>query len=431
MADATISKTAGAVAQTAVAQTAEDPRRVTACNFGSAAERLGLDSAMKTLLCTPHREIHVEIPVRLDDGSLQVFLGYRVAHSGARGPSKGGIRYHPAVTIQEVRALAEAMTWKTALVNIPFGGAKGGVICDPKSMSQGELERLTRRFTSRIQVGLGPYRDIPAPDVNTNAQIMAWLFDEYSLRYGYTPACVTGKPVELGGSLGREQATGYGVTVIVREMMKELASPLSGATFALQGFGNVGRFAAESLIREGARMIAVSDSRSGVLSEAGLDLNELLVHKKSTGQVAGLAGTRTIGNEELIELPCDILVLAALECVITKDNADRIQARVIAEGANLPTTPEADEILNRRGIVVLPDILANAGGVTVSYFEWVQDLQQYFWEESRVNNEMEKILVRAFSNVLGRAKSSSISLREAATMIAVERVAHVEKLRGT
>ncbi len=426
MADATISKTAGAVAQTA-----EDPRRVTACNFGSAAERLGLDSAMKTLLCTPHREIHVEIPVRLDDGSLQVFLGYRVAHSGARGPSKGGIRYHPAVTIQEVRALAEAMTWKTALVNIPFGGAKGGVICDPKSMSQGELERLTRRFTSRIQVGLGPYRDIPAPDVNTNAQIMAWLFDEYSLRHGYTPACVTGKPVELGGSLGREQATGYGVTVIVREMMKDLASPLSGATFALQGFGNVGRFAAESLIREGARMIAVSDSRSGVLSEAGLDLNELLVHKKSTGQVAGLAGTRTIGNEELIELPCDILVLAALECVITKDNADRIQARVIAEGANLPTTPEADEILNRRGIVVLPDILANAGGVTVSYFEWVQDLQQYFWEESRVNNEMEKILVRAFSNVLGRAKSSSISLREAATMIAVERVAHVEKLRGT
>lgn len=409
----------------------ENPRNITTYNFGLAADRLGLDSEMRTLLSTPFRELHVEVPVRLDDGSLKVFLGYRIQHNGVRGPAKGGIRYHPDVTVDEVRALAEAMTWKTALVNIPFGGAKGGIVCDPRTMSLRELERLTRKFTSRIEVILGPYRDVPAPDMNTNAQVMTWIFDEYSAHHGYTPACVTGKPVELGGSLGREQATGYGVTILARELLREAGRPLKGATVAIQGCGNVGSHAARALAREGARIVALSDSRGGIYAAQGIPVEEALAHKKATGKVAGLPGSEPISNEDLLELECDLLVPAAMECVLHRGNAERIRAKAIAEAANLPTTPAADEILNRRGIMILPDILASAGGVTVSYFEWVQNLQQLFWEENHVNAEMEKILVKAFRAVRDRAQSETISLRTAAYSIAVERVARAEKLRGT
>ena len=417
--------------ESAAAHPGENPREITAFNFRAAADRLGLDAEMRTLLSTPFRELRVEVPVRLDDGSLKVFLGYRIQHNGVRGPAKGGIRYHPAVTVDEVRALAEAMTWKTALVNIPFGGAKGGIACDPRTMSQRELERLTRKFTSRIQVILGPYRDIPAPDMNTNAQVMTWIFDEYSAHHGYTPACVTGKPVELGGSLGREAATGNGATILIREIMKELGRPLQGATVVLQGFGNVGSHAARALTREGARIIGIGDFYGGIFSQKGMNIEELFVHQAATGRIQGFAGTQPISNDDLLELPCDILVPAALECVIHKGNAERIKAGVIAEAANLPTTPEADQILHRRGIPVLPDILANAGGVTVSYFEWTQNLQQHFWEEDKVNAEMERILVKAFRNVMDRARSEKISFRIAAYTIAVERVARAEKLRGT
>ena len=419
------------VAENASSELPENPRDITSHNFRLAAERLGLDSEMRTLLSTPFRELRVEVPVRLDDGSLKVFLGYRIQHNGVRGPAKGGIRYHPAVTVDEVRALAEAMTWKTALVNIPFGGSKGGIACDPRTMSQRELERLTRKFTSRIQVILGPYRDIPAPDMNTNAQVMTWIFDEYSAHHGYTPACVTGKPVELGGSLGREQATGYGAVLLIRELLRELGRPLPGATVALQGFGNVGSHAARALAREGAKIIAIGDFYGAIFSSKGIALDALFAHQAATGRIQGMPGTEPLSNGDLLELECDILIPAALECVIHRGNAERIRAKLIAEAANLPTTPDADEILERRGVVVLPDVLTNAGGVTVSYFEWVQNLQQLFWEESRVFAEMEKILVKAFRSVVERARSEKISFRTAAYTIAVERVARAEKLRGT
>ncbi|MBI3933222.1 MAG: glutamate dehydrogenase [Acidobacteria bacterium] len=425
----------GDSSQTAAASLAsrptENPREITSYNFRLAADRLGLDAEMRTLLTTPFRELRVEVPVRLDDGSLKVFLGYRIQHNGVRGPAKGGIRYHPMVTVDEVRALAEAMTWKTAIVNIPFGGAKGGIVCDPRTMSQRELERLTRKFTSRIQVILGPFRDIPAPDMNTNAQVMTWIFDEYSQHHGYTPACVTGKPVELGGSLGREAATGNGATILIRELMKELGRPLQGATVVLQGFGNVGSHAARALTREGAKIIGIGDYYGGIFSPKGIPMDDLFQHLSATGKIQGFPGTEPICNDDLLELPCDILVPAALECVIHKGNAERIQAAVIAEAANLPTTPEADEILNRKGIIILPDVLTNAGGVTVSYFEWTQNLQQHFWEEDKVNAEMQRILVKAFRNVMDRAKSEKISFRTSAYCIAVERVARAEKLRGT
>jgi len=409
----------------------ENPRNITTYNFRMAADRLGLDPEMRILLDTPFRELRVEVPVRLDNGSLKVFLGYRIQHNGVRGPAKGGIRYHPAVNVEEIRALAEAMTWKTALINIPFGGAKGGVICDPHNMSQAELERLTRRFTSRIHLILGPYRDIPAPDMNTNAQVMTWIFDEYSIQHGYTPACVTGKPVELGGSQGREQATGYGATFLTAELLRELGKPLAGASVVIQGFGNVGSNAARSLDRAGARIIAVSDYYGGIFSLQGIPIDELFAYEKATGKIQGMPGTEPVSNEDLLELPCDVLLPAALECVIHRGNAARVKAAVIVEAANLPTTPEADEILRARGTVILPDVLANAGGVTVSYFEWTQNLQQMFWEEERVLAEMEKILLRAFRSVVERSRSEKISLRAAAYEIAIERVARAEKLRGT
>jgi len=419
--------TPGAAAQ----QVHESAIEITRGNFKLAAERLGLDKDMQLLLSTPFRELRVEIPVRMDDGRLQVFIGYRVQHNGVRGPAKGGIRYHPNVDLDEVRALAAAMTWKTAVVNIPFGGAKGGVTCDPSQMSQKELEKMTRKFTSRIHLILGPYRDVPAPDVNTNAQTMTWLFDEYSSAHGYTPACCTGKPVDLGGSLGREQATGRGVSFMVREAAKDLGLELGKLRVCVQGFGNVGSNAALLIEQLGCKIVGISDVKGGVYSAKGLPVEEVLVHMKKTGSVVGFPGGESLTNEELLEADCDVLVPAALECVLHGGNAARVKARLIVEGANLPTTPSADEILHSKGVMVVPDILANAGGVTCSYFEWAQNLQQVFWEEAHVNSELDKIMVKAYRTVADRAKSEKVQLRTAAYEVAVERVARAEKLRGT
>jgi glutamate dehydrogenase (NAD(P)+) len=409
----------------------DDPRQIVELNFQRAADQLGLDSEMRTLLTMPFREVRVELPVRMDDGALRVFVGYRVQHSGVRGPAKGGLRYHPATDLNEVRALASAMTWKTALVNIPFGGSKGGIAVDPAGMSSGELQRLTRGYIRRLHLLLGPYRDIPAPDVNTNPQVMTWIFDEYSAQHGYTPACVTGKPVELGGSLGRESATGRGVYYVTEALLKDLGMPVAGARVAIQGFGNVGSFAASIFSEAGAKVIAVADANGGVSSARGLDVPALVEHARKNRTVRGFPGGQEISNQDLLSLECDVLLPAALHCVITKKNADKVRARVIAEGANLPTTPEADEILSRRGIHVLPDILTNAGGVTVSYFEWAQNLQQIFWEEERVNAELHKILIRAYRQVAERAGKEKISFRSAAYAIAVDRVARAERMRGT
>ncbi|HEX9765018.1 MAG TPA: Glu/Leu/Phe/Val dehydrogenase dimerization domain-containing protein, partial [Candidatus Acidoferrales bacterium] len=348
-------------------------------------------------------------------------------------PAKGGLRYHPAVELDEMRALATAMTWKTAVVNIPFGGAKGGIACDPRQMSQAELERMTRKFVARIHLLLGPQRDVPAPDVNTNAQVMSWIFDEYSSRHGYSPACVTGKPVELGGSLGREQATGRGTLFVVAEHLKDLGKPVKGQKVVIQGFGNVGSNAAVLFAEQGAEIVAVSDVFGGIRSKdgKGLPVGELVAHVKKTGSVVKFPGTEAVSNEDLLELECDVLIPAALECVIHEGNAARIKAKVVAEAANLPTTPEADEVLHKKGISVLPDILTNAGGVTVSYFEWAQNLQQIFWDEDRVNSELHKYMSRAYRAVAKLASEAKIPLKTAAYQIAVERVQRAESLRGT
>ena len=417
--------------ETPTPQANDDPREIVAHNVLKAADRLGLDGEMRTLLNMPFREVRVEIPLRMDNGSLRVFVGYRVQHSGVRGPAKGGIRYHPSTGLNEVRALAAAMTWKTSLVNLPFGGAKGGINVDPKELSITELQRLTRGYIRRIHLLLGPYRDIPAPDMNTNAQVMAWIFDEYSAHHGYTPACVTGKPVELGGSLGREAATGRGVFYVIEALLQDLRMPMAGARVAIQGFGNVGSFAARFFAEAGVIVIAVSDVNGGVFNPQGLDVKALLEHVRATHSVSRFAAGKAISNEDLLAVDCDILIPAALQCVITEENAPKVRARVIAEAANLPTTPEADEILTRRGVHILPDVLTNAGGVTVSYFEWAQNLQQVFWEEERVNADMHKILKRAYRQVAETASMGKISLREAAYTIAVDRVARAERLRGT
>lgn len=410
----------------------ESAEEITRRNFQLAASHLGLDSDMQTLLITPFREVHVEVPVRMDDGRLKVFTGYRVQHNGVRGPAKGGIRYHPEVDIDEVRALAQAMTWKTAVVGVPFGGAKGGVNCDPSQMSQGELERLTRKFTSRLHIFLGPYRDVPAPDMNTNAQVMAWIYDEYSRGHhdGNNSACVTGKPIELGGSQGREQATGRGVALTLREAARELRLPLPGLRVAVQGFGNVGANAAQLIAEMGCKIVAVSDVKGGVYNQHGLDLAALRQYAKKNGSVVGFSGAENLSNADLLECECDVLVPAAMECVITLGNANRIKAKLIVEGANLPTTPAADEALQKRGVLVVPDILANAGGVTVSYFEWQQNIQQDYWEETKVNADLESMMVRAYKTVSERAQKDRLSMRVAAYTTAVERVWRAEKLRG-
>jgi glutamate dehydrogenase (NAD(P)+) len=416
---------------TATPAVKETALEATRHNFRLAAAKLGLDADMQLLLSTPFRELRVEVPVRMDDGTLKVFVGYRVQHNGVRGPAAGGIRYHPAVDMDEVRALAEAMTWKTALADVPFGGAMGGVSCEPEQMSAKELERLTRRFTSRIQILLGPNRDVPAPDVNTGAQVMTWMFDEYGRAHGHTPACVTGKPVELGGSQGREQATGRGLAWMVREISRDVCLQLKNLRVAVQGFGNVGANAAQLLTGLGCRVVAVSDARGGVHNPAGLPVKELRAYARTKGSVKGFPGTEAVSSQGVLEVDCDVLVPAALECALTAENAYRVKAKVVVEGANLPTTPGADAVLEKRGITVVPDILANAGGVVCSYFEWAQNLQQVYWEEEHVNKELEKYLMRAYETVAERAKKGKMSLRTAAYSIAVERVARAERLRGT
>jgi len=406
------------------------PHQAVTFFFDRAADQVGLDDEMRDVLRGSYRELSVQVPVRLDDGRLMVFNGYRVQHNGARGPYKGGIRYHPDADIDEVRALAALMTWKTAIVDLPFGGAKGGVQCEPYLLSDAEKQRLTRRFTSMIGYILGVNRDIPAPDMNTNAQTMAWMMDEFGKRYGYNPACVTGKPVELGGSLGRDAATGRGVAIAMGECAKERGIPLEGASVAIQGFGNVGSWAARLLHEGGARIVAVSDVRGGIHDKGGIDISLLLPHVSATGSVVGFPRTDPITNEELLELDVEWLVPAALGGVINARNANRINARVIVEAANHPITPAADAELSDAGVVIVPDIIANAGGVTVSYFEWTQNIQQYRWDEDHVNDELHKVMTRAYRDVAAYAAEAKVDLRMAAFDIAVERVARAARLRG-
>ncbi len=408
---------------------AVSPWDVALAQFRRAADHMGLEEGLKAILSHPKRELIVHFPVKMDDGTIRVFTGYRVHHNTARGPCKGGIRYSPRVTLDEVRALAMWMTWKCAVVKLPFGGAKGGVVCDPKQLSLGELERLTRRYATEVSILIGPDRDIPAPDLNTNPQVMAWIMDTYSMHQGHSvPAVVTGKPVEIGGSEGRKDATGRGVMLVVREAAKLLGMSLIGARVAIQGYGNVGSAAARFLAAQGCRIIAVSDVKGGAYDPNGLNLPELDEHVRSQGTVFGF-GT-PITNADLLELECDILIPAAVENQITVANAHRIRARIVAEGANGPTTPEADRILNERGIFVIPDILANAGGVTVSYFEWVQDLQSFFWDEEDINAKLEKVMVRAFREVVNLARSEGVDLRLAAHILAISRVAQAIRLRS-
>ncbi len=394
-----------------------------------ACSLLELERGICEVLKQPQRVIEVSVPLRLDNGEIRVFTGYRVQHNNARGPFKGGIRYHPELTLSEVKALAMWMTWKCAVVGIPFGGAKGGVAVNVKELSQAELERLTRTYTSRIMDFIGPERDIPAPDVYTNARVMAWIMDTYSAHVGYpVPAVVTGKPVEIGGAPGREAATGRGVATVARAAAERLG--LSCRCAAVQGFGNVGYHSAKMLHEAGYRILAVSDSKGGIFCESGLKPEAVLEHKLKHGSVVGFPGAKEITNEELLSLEVDILVPAALERVITRRNADDVNAKMVVEGANGPVTPSADRILEERGVVVVPDILANAGGVTGSYFEWVQNRNGFYWSEERFNTELERVMSRSFEEVFSRAEREEISLRLAAYLLAVERVAKVRELRG-
>jgi glutamate dehydrogenase (NAD(P)+) len=407
------------------------PLRSALAQFDEAADRLGLDPGIRAVLRVPKRELTVNFPVEMDDGRVQVFNGYRVQHNLARGPAKGGIRYHPEVDIDEVRALAMWMSWKCAVVRLPFGGAKGGVVCDPKLMSQRELERMTRRYATEISVFIGPDSDIPAPDLNTGPQTMAWIMDTYSMHHGYSiPAVVTGKPLSIGGSEGRLEATGRGVVYCIEQAAEHLALPLAGARVAVQGFGNVGEPTARLLHALGARMVAVSEQEGGIYNPDGLNPTDLLRYKQEMGSVVGAPRTKRLSNAELLEVDCDILVPAAVASVITERNAPRIKARIIAEGANGPTTPGGDRVLNERGIFVIPDILCNAGGVTVSYFEWVQDRDAYFWTADEINARLQRIMVGAFQDVLRFSHQHEVSLRVGATMLGMSRVAEATVTRG-
>jgi glutamate dehydrogenase (NAD(P)+) len=418
-------------AATAPSVPVDDPWLNAQRQFDNAAEILNLSPGLRAVLREVRRELLVRFPVKMDDGSLRVFEGYRVQHNTTRGPAKGGIRFHPQTSLEEVKALSMWMTWKCALMNIPYGGAKGGVVVDPRELSHRELERLTRRFASEISMLIGPDSDIPAPDVNTNAEVMAWIMDTLSMEAGYSiPAVVTGKPLDIGGSEGRPTATGRGVTISAIEICKRLQRDPQRTTVAVQGFGNVGSVSAELMAERGFRICAVSDVGGGVYNAGGLDLAALIEHRRANGSVAGFSGARDVTNSELLELPVDILVPAALENQITARNAGRILATVIIEGANGPTTPDADLILERRGVVVVPDILANAGGVTVSYFEWVQDLQSFFWEEGEINRQLERILRRAFTQMCEHADLHRVSLRLGAYLVAVKRVADATAVRG-
>jgi len=399
--------------------------------FNLAASKLNMDEGICKVLRTPSREITVYIPVLLDDGRLEVFTGYRVQHSIARGPGKGGIRYAPDVTLEEVRALASWMTWKCAVVNIPFGGAKGGVICDPNILSQGELERLTRRYTADILEFLGPEKDVPAPDMNTNEQVMAWLMDTYSMHNRQTTtAVVTGKPLDLGGSRGRKEATGRGCMIVTLEALKRFNLDPANTRVVIQGFGNVGGMAARLMARAGFKIIAIIEYDGAVHNATGLDIEALMNHRAETGSITGFPGGENIDRDQALFLECDVLLPAAKENVITSATAPNLRCKILCEGANGPTTAPADEILREKGVFVIPDILANAGGVTVSYFEWVQDRQGFFWNEQLVNDRLEEIMVQSFQAVVSYAEKHEVHNRTAAYMLALDRVAFAIKLRG-
>ena len=415
----------------AMAQGKVNPYDMALQQFDRVADLLKLDPGIADILRHPQRELIVHFPVKLDDGSVRVFTGFRIHHNIARGPAKGGLRFDLAVNIDEVRALAMWMTWKCAVVGIPFGGAKGGVICDPKSMSTGELERLSRRYATEISILMSPDRDIPAPDVNTNPQIMAWIMDTYSMHAGHSvTSVVTGKPLSVGGSEGRNEATGRGVLYCIDEVLRRQGKSLEGMTAAVQGFGNVGSVAAKLLQEAGAKVIAVTDRTGGVHNSQGLDVKNLIRHVEERGMVPHFRDSDVISNEELLEIECDLLVPAAFENQITALNAPRVKAKLIAEGANGPTTPEADNILRDRGITVIPDILCNAGGVTVSYFEWVQDLQEFFWDEDEINQKLRKIMVKSFNAVEQAQDHHGCDLRTAAYIVGVQRVAEALQTRG-
>ncbi|MCC6902910.1 MAG: glutamate dehydrogenase [Polyangiaceae bacterium] len=395
-----------------------------------AFDLLALSPRYKTLLLTPSRELRVEVAIELDDGNIGNFIGYRIQHDNSRGPYKGGLRYHPDVDLDEVRSLASLMTWKTAVVNVPFGGAKGGIQVDPSKLSRRELERLSRRFIDQIAELIGPDTDIPAPDMNTNAAVMAWMFDQYSKRYGFSPGVVTGKPVELHGSLGRDAATGRGCLIAIREVLAADGKKVSGTRFAIQGFGNVGSWFARLAHAEGGRVVAVSDVKGGIANRDGLDVPRVMDHVKATGSVVGFPGATPISNEDLLISECDVLVPAALGHVLTRDNAAKVQAKWVVEAANGPTSMEADQIFGKRGIVCLPDIWANAGGVTVSYFEWTQNTQKYRWTEEQVNRELDKYMVDAWRSIQAMMKERGSTMRTAAFALAVSRVKEATDLRG-
>jgi glutamate dehydrogenase (NAD(P)+) len=415
----------------ALAQESLSAYEIAVQQFDAVVERLQLDPGIAAILRQPKRELSVNFPVKMDDGSLRVFTGYRVQHNMIRGPAKGGIRYGPTVTLDEVRALAMWMTWKCAVVGIPFGGAKGGVCCDPKALSLRELENLTRRYISEISLVIGPEIDIPAPDMNTNPQVMAWVMDTYSMQKGYSvPACVTGKPVSIGGSEGRLEATGRGIMAMVRRACLHVGLPLAGARVAVQGFGNVGSVAARALQKAGATIVGLSDMDGAIYDERGIDIDAASTAAKEHGSLVAYRQAQRLSNDELLTSGCDVLVPAAVENQITARNADRIQARIVVEGANGPTTPAADTILRRRGVLIVPDILANAGGVTVSYFEWVQDLQSFFWTEEEINARLFNIMERAFDSVLALSLREGVDLRTAAYMQAVSKVAEGYIVRG-
>jgi glutamate dehydrogenase (NAD(P)+) len=409
----------------------ENPYEIAREQLRRVGETFAIDPNLINVLERCKKAVEVSIPVTMDDGSVTVFEGYRVTHNIARGPSKGGIRYHPSVTRDEVKSLAMWMTWKCALMGIPFGGAKGGVVCDPKQLSRKELEGMTRRFTSEIINEIGPEKDIPAPDVGTDASVMAWIFDTYSMNKGHSVlGVVTGKPLAIGGSLGREEATARGALYVINDALEEVGKSPEGLRVAVQGFGNVGRHLARMLAEQGAKVIAVSDSRGGLHNANGLDLAGVLAHKSEHGTLDGFAGADAISNEELLLLDCDVLAPCALEQVINADNAPQVKAQIICEGANGPVTPAADEILEDRGVLLLPDVLANAGGVVVSYFEWVQGLQEYFWKEEEVNARLNEIVTRAFRETWDTREQHQTSMRMAAYGLAVRRVAEATITRG-
>ena len=408
-----------------------NPYEVAVAQFDEAADRLGLSQAMRAILRKPKRELTVNFPVRLDNGDVVMFTGYRVQHNINRGPAKGGVRFSRDVSLDEVRALAMWMTWKCAVVGIPFGGAKGGVICDPHALTRGELERLTRRYATEISIIMGPNSDIPAPDMNTNPQIMAWMMDTFSMHTGYSvPAVVTGKPLAIGGSEGRLEATARGVQTVAREAMQHQGMVPDQCSVVVQGFGNVGSITARMMHELGSKVIGLSDVNGGVYNPNGINVQQALRYSKEHGTLQGLPETESVTNAELLELKCDVLIPAALENQLTHRNAPRVQAKLIIEAANGPTTPDADRIFNERGIMVVPDILANAGGVTVSYFEWVQDLQRFFWTEHEINERLESIMTRSFQAVLNKADEQDTNLRMGAYLLAVARVAEATEIRG-